>query len=496
MADPIPTLGSIRISRLDDASTGPERQDTDLQAVPGVRYVHIARDLDVSAYSVHPLKRPGLGPWLTDPQKVAQYDQLIVWKLDRFCRSNADMRSMLSWADEHNKRLVFLKDALTYDPRAEGLGRIVNDVIISFVAAMAEMESFNTSVRTGSLHALLRKKKSWKGGSLPLGYTVRKEADRKVLVPHPETQRLLHEIADKIISGLSDYAISAELNSRGELAPSDWSRVLQGREPKGVKWHGKTVRELFLYDTCLGYSVKREVVDGVTVRVTRRDEDGRPLQFWEPLMSVEKLAEVRSALASRSTAKRPHVSRASSPLRGVAVCYSCGANLSYNRDPRGKQSGYLRCYNAVGKGAKCSSSGSVPVDVAWGYLADFFLYHEGSKRVTEGRYVVASAGSAQLEQLTSEFSAVSAQAARAQSQAARDRLQARLDELDAAMAALEGQRASSGHWEATELSETYSERWQRLDAEGRREMAIRAGYKLRIRREPGTNFYEVEVQRP
>ncbi|MFB9661540.1 recombinase family protein [Glycomyces mayteni] len=487
----IPSLGSIRISRLDDDTTSPVRQRGDLNQVPGVKYVALVEDLDVSAYKFSPFERPKLGPWLTEPEKLARYDQLVVWKLDRFCRSMKDTREMQRWSDKTGKSLVFLKDDLTYNPNATGIGRIVNDVFITIVAAAAEMESYNTSVRTSSLHVHLREKQSWRGGALPFGYEVKKEGDRKILVPSKKTHKLFLKVADRIIDKESVYAIVADLNEKKELSPADWSRVLQGKDAKGTPWHGKTIRGLFETDLPLGYQIISERVDGVLRRYTNRDEDGNPIQVWEPLITKDKLAEVRTALSEQSTAKRPHVKKQIGPLREVVICYDCEANMATVKDPRSKEAAYLRCYRASDKSGRCNNTGNIPISYAWAYLENWFVNELGQELVSEGRYVKSDPNAKRLGDLTSEWVAVSEQAQRAKSQTARQRLQTRLDALDAAIADLETQAASSGRWEVTQSSETNAERWLRSNDEERREMIIKAGLKLRIRREPGTNAYKI-----
>ena len=197
----IPSLGGIRISRLTDDTTSPPRQRADLKHQPGAAYVYIAEDLDVSATKHAPFARPDIGPWLTEPEKIAQYDQIVIWKLDRFCRSAKDMRDMLSWADEHGKRLIFQKDNLVYDPNASGIGRAITDAIITLVAAFAEIEALNTSIRVKSLHAYLRENKSWGGGPLPLEYELKKEGKRKILAKSRKSYPVYEEIESRLLSG-------------------------------------------------------------------------------------------------------------------------------------------------------------------------------------------------------------------------------------------------------------------------------------------------------
>src|SRR5690606_24091542 len=175
-----PSLGGVRISRLTDDTTSPARQRADLERQPGAAYVYIAEDLDVSASKHSPFARPDIGPWLTEPEKVAQYDQAVIWKIDRFYRSAKDMRDMLSWADEHGKRLIFQKDNLVYEPNASGISKANNDASTTLVAAFAEIESMYTSGRVRSLNTYLRENKSWGGGLLPLVYEVPNEGGRKI----------------------------------------------------------------------------------------------------------------------------------------------------------------------------------------------------------------------------------------------------------------------------------------------------------------------------
>ena len=92
-------LGVRRLSHDTDAST--------VDRAPGESIEHWARahghtvhaltkDTDVSG-SIAPQDRDGLGPWLTDRAKLAQWDILCVAKLDRLTRSVATLRLAHSW---------------------------------------------------------------------------------------------------------------------------------------------------------------------------------------------------------------------------------------------------------------------------------------------------------------------------------------------------------------------------------------------------------------
>jgi site-specific DNA recombinase len=60
----------------------------------GHEVVHITEDTDVSG-AVSPFRRPGLGPWLTEPAKLAQWDVLVAAKLDRASRSVRDLHELV-----------------------------------------------------------------------------------------------------------------------------------------------------------------------------------------------------------------------------------------------------------------------------------------------------------------------------------------------------------------------------------------------------------------
>ena len=73
-------LSVIRLSVDTDESTSPERQRAKNQAYADLNdhtIIGEAQDLDVSARKVDPWKRPGLGPWLNDAGRRAEWDGLI-----------------------------------------------------------------------------------------------------------------------------------------------------------------------------------------------------------------------------------------------------------------------------------------------------------------------------------------------------------------------------------------------------------------------------------
>src|ERR1700742_968005 len=70
-------------------------QTQDVGSVEWARYeghviVHVTRDRNVSG-ALPPWQRPELGPWLTDPVKLVQYDGIVAYDVSRLSREYFDL---------------------------------------------------------------------------------------------------------------------------------------------------------------------------------------------------------------------------------------------------------------------------------------------------------------------------------------------------------------------------------------------------------------------
>src|ERR1700733_11851829 len=93
-------LGACRLSHGTDESTSIERQGEQLTAAAQMRgdaLIALTEDVDVSG-AVSPFERDDLGPWLTLPDKISQWDTLAFTKIDRISRSLLDFVTLLKWA--------------------------------------------------------------------------------------------------------------------------------------------------------------------------------------------------------------------------------------------------------------------------------------------------------------------------------------------------------------------------------------------------------------
>ena len=123
-------LVAARLSRVakrdrdrgDALITGIQTQDTnstDWAQQEGHVIVHVTHDRNVSG-TVAPWERPELGPWLTDPVKVVQYDGIVAYDVSRLSREYFDLAWLRKWAEENHKKLHVIKERLHWPDSRDG----------------------------------------------------------------------------------------------------------------------------------------------------------------------------------------------------------------------------------------------------------------------------------------------------------------------------------------------------------------------------------------
>ena len=213
-------IGAVRLSRLVDETTSPERQREAITAsakAHGYDLVTVTEDLDVSG-AVNPWRRD-LAPWLSDnpPQP---WDTLIVHKLDRLTRSLLDFQNLVIWLREHGKSLVSVSESIDLSTPA---GRMIANVLVMF----AEFERERIGERRREAALKLKALNRWGGGTPVFGYKPERRADGWYLVPDKDTARIARRMAGDLINGKSYNAIANWLDSE-HVQPAragQWSEV-------------------------------------------------------------------------------------------------------------------------------------------------------------------------------------------------------------------------------------------------------------------------------
>ena len=134
---------------------------------------------DDGGYSGATMERPALKRLIEDIQ-AQKIDTVVVYKVDRLTRSLADFAKIVEIFDA--SRVSFVSVTQQFNTTSS-MGRLTLNVLLSF----AQFEREVTGERIRDKIAASKRKGMWMGGTVPLGYDVRK---RKLVVNSTEANRV------------------------------------------------------------------------------------------------------------------------------------------------------------------------------------------------------------------------------------------------------------------------------------------------------------------
>jgi site-specific DNA recombinase len=298
-------IGYARLSRSTEESTSIARQHeviADVARRRGHELVGIVDDVDVSA-TKRRLDRPGLDR-VRAAIAAGDAEAVIVWRLDRLARSVVDIGTLL------DEGMAIVSATEPFDTTTP-IGR----AMVEIVSVFAAMEAAAISARVRSARAYLPTVGRWRGGPRPYGYRIAPHPDGrgKILEHDPAEAAVVRRIVDEALAGRTLYAIANALNDEG--IPS----------PRGRQWTRQAIAQHLVSDAILG----RTRIDGELMR----DDAGRPLSLWPPLITPDEAARLRAVVAPGKAL--PPRRRASALLSGLVRCASCGLNLTHVRPTNG-----------------------------------------------------------------------------------------------------------------------------------------------------------------
>ncbi|MFD9666062.1 recombinase family protein [Rhodococcus sp. NPDC059968] len=391
----------IRLSRVTDATTSPERQLEACRALceqRGYEVVGVAEDLDVSAGLTTPFERPQLGDWLDN--RFHEVDVLVVYRMDRIVRRLLDLADLIRWGQTHSVSLVSATESFL------DLTSPFGDIIALLVAKVAELELEAISSRIASAYHHNRQLGKWTGGAqIPWGYLPRQTDDGWRLYPDPEAVPVINEVAERVLAGETLRAIAHDLNER--KIPTAKDRMNQhlgrplgkppksGEERKPFAWTSGGLRRSMASPTMLGYATVREPkrdangeiqMDARGRKVLEAEDvlrgpDGSPIQRADPILTKRVFDLLATELVSRENRKEP-TKRSNALLLRVIFCGVCGRPCYRLKGGQGRRPRY-RCSSAQYK-ATCGN-GSVVMeefdDMIEGQLLALLGRSERRKRV-------------------------------------------------------------------------------------------------------------------
>ncbi|MEU5875000.1 recombinase family protein [Glycomyces sp. NPDC047369] len=446
-------VGVVRLSRVTDVTTSPERQKEAIErwaAENGHTIVGWAEDLDVSG-STDPFERDELGPWLVE--RTGEFDGLCAAKIDRWARSIVHFSKLLAWCEEHDK-LAATADRQLHTSEPSGK-------LIAYVAAIfAEMELDAISERVSSARAKLRQQGKWPGGMAPFGYqTTHDELGRATgLAIDPERAPWARAMVANRLEGWSFQKIADWLGEQGVTSI------------KGKPWVGATVAKFLGGRHLIGQAVHQ----GKTVT----DGAGEPIQFAEPLISFEDFEELRPKTNVRNDGTG--LRRTTRPktelylLRDFLRCGGCGKKMyRFVNTSRGVV--YIR-YGCNGNFKQCPAPASVKLDRTDQAVTEQFLDAFGDQEVYEHKFIPATGTAAQLERLARTIKDLRDDRDAGLWEGEDEEYRARMKALIDKRGQLEAQPADEARWEYVPTGTTYSQAWEAADIAERRDLLATAGF--------------------
>lgn len=474
-------LGAVRLSNLTDETTAPERQRAEITIDPAVvvgSLVAWAEDLDISADIFSPFKRPKLGPWLTDKEKISQYDGLIFAEAGRAIRSMMDMYELSQWAITHRKVIIFVKGP-GGGPRMEldfrnGPLDPITQLIVTIFAFAGEIEVGEIKRRTRDSQAHARKEGRWHGGTPVYGLRPVKQPKGEgwKLEPDPDVKNVLDDITHWVLNDFSLNSICHILNGAGVPSPADYLRVRSEKEPTGSKWTATVLTDILRSRALLGY----KLFDGAIVRT----DDGLPVMQSEPVFKRYTWNQIQEKLDRKSITKAR--TRKTSPLLGVPFCLSCGRARDRNKSGDGMRVEYYRCRGKVKK-LGCDQR-PVRGDALTSIIETQLLEHIGNREVQEEVFIPGESHQAELKDAIEGLSDLLARSA-GKSPVVKAIYDRQIASLEALIERLSALPETPSRREYLGTGKTYREVWEGSDTDQRRKMLLDAGVRIEVAQADG-----------
>ena len=331
-------LVAARLSRTVKGGEGRSRIERDDESAQkwaeanGRVIVAVSEDAGVSG-GTDPFKRPGLGKFLTDPVKRAQYDEIVASTLDRLGRNARDLAELRNWAEDHEKIITILSPNLHWPPAPDDFA---SPIIWDVLARVAEMELRIITKR----YADQRRDLTERGalvGKPPFGFVVQGERGNKTIIPNPALLPVMLEMVQRAKSGDTLLSICQWLD-RMNVRPAQADRPTRRQNASALtdptKWHPKVLSQWLRNPALKG---------------RRLDAKGRVVMKHEGILSVEDWNALQAVLDSKKT--RGATVNPTAFLTGAITCRLCGGPMFLIRNPTTRG---VRCYY------RCKGSGQVP----------------------------------------------------------------------------------------------------------------------------------------
>jgi site-specific DNA recombinase len=285
-------------------------------------------------------KRPSLQRLLNDI-RTGLVDVIVVYKFDRLSRSMLDFLQLIKEFDDQKVILVSVSQKIdTSGPT----GRL----FLQILAAFGEFERELIAGRTRDKMQAMRKRGTYIGGMIPLGYDL--DPQSKKLVINPDEAIMVKEIFRLYLERQGLVRVVGEVNSRGWHTKKWVTKA--GKLYGGTPFNKLSLRSLL---TNLIYVGK--------VKVGSDEYDGE----HEAIIDRTTFNTAQEILKGNAHSRRNHIANRhpEALLKGLLRCGDCGKAMTHvpTRKPDGTTYRYYRCITAQKQGAaSCPSGSSLPAN--------------------------------------------------------------------------------------------------------------------------------------
>ncbi len=266
---------------------------------------------------------------------------LYVRDLDRLARRLVDTARIVDTCNRHDVT-IYTHDRV-FAPRSPD-----TILLISVLGGLAETEAATTSKRLKRTAENIRLRGGW-NGMAPYGWVLPEHRNAngvKTLTLHPEESKVVRQIVDWRLEGMSVSEITRELSETG----------VTNRAGKPFQY--RSIASMLRHPLLAGYNSITDKAKGRTsgqgpdIRDTREiviGKDGLPVKSHEAVCTPEEWEALR-LLMKPQPLKKTRARAGGLPLVGLIYCGVCGSKMTSNRS-LGESGAYV-C-NGRMRGAKC-----------------------------------------------------------------------------------------------------------------------------------------------
>jgi DNA invertase Pin-like site-specific DNA recombinase len=383
-------VGRLSVKKKDGSQTGMESQDKAAENLAD-REGHdiVARVAEYEKGPSNPFEREELGPYLTDPVLIAQYDGIIAAKADRLVRKLTYAIELRNWCRKNGKTLIICDPDLRWPPpKSNKLMGFIWTILDMF----AEMEWQATSSRYRSAQAWL-KSEHFVTNKPPFGFDVVKPdgAKHKTLKPNKTERMYIPGLFERCRDGGSLDTLARWLDSSGAetRAHRTWwltDAGTRGPEPEN-KWWPNTVANIIRNPVYRGRWCEYARIEDTD---PESDTFGEmvipdPSRYGAVIMEVEALVSpalwqaANDALHTRGR-RKPRSAEPAMLSGRVLSCLGCGSPMYRLNEA------YYRCAGRGPQREGCNQlvpMAAVDEAVDWAMRAD--TDHVMVRKVTRGQ---------------------------------------------------------------------------------------------------------------